>query len=566
MEPLPTEPTQAAKLGVRDSVGMSILIVIPARGSPRGIPRKNLRSLGGRPLLSYPIQTALASQHRPLVLVSSEDEGILCIAGKLKAETYRRDLALSLDRVNLDSVVIEAYRNIAERTGAHFDLVVTMLPTSPLLKPTTLDRALDHMLAHPEVDTLISVRKTPYFMWRKIGGSFQPAYEKRVSRQELAPSFRETGAFLIARAKNLESGQRIKGLLQVFELEDGEEIDIDSQEDWSTCEYFLNRRKLVFVVCGSRELGLGHVYRSLVIANELPLYEICFMVVPGHDLAAEKIREHGYHVDSLEAGDFAQQVLALRPNMVVNDILDTHEDYIRKLKSGGVKVINFEDLGPGSREADVVVNAVYPDGGGEKPSNVYSGYKYFCTRDEFLFSDPKVIDRDVRNVLLTFGGADENNITLKVLRAIAPYCCSRGIEITIVVGPGNNHFESLLDFPDVVIVRNTNNISDYMLAADLIFTSAGRTTYEIACLGVPTIVLAQNPRELTHLFAHPDNGFVNLGLGVEVADESILQTFVNLAQSYEDRRRSQECMLAKDVRSSKRNVIDLIKRTMGDHR
>ncbi|HIQ28910.1 MAG TPA: hypothetical protein EYH42_10520 [Sulfurovum sp.] len=61
-----------------------------------------------------------------------------------------------------------------------------------------------------------------------------------------------------------------------------------------------------------------------------------------------------------------------------------------------------------------------------------------------------------------------------------------------------------------------------MLAADVIFTSAGRTTYEIASLGVPAIVLAQNERELTHFFASNEFGFLNLGLGYNVSKKTLL--------------------------------------------
>ena len=67
-----------------------------------------------------------------------------------------------------------------------------------------------------------------------------------------------------------------------------------------------------------------------------------------------------------------------------------------------------------------------------------------------------------------------------------------------------------------------------MLEADLIFTSAGRTTYEVASIGVPTIVLAQNDRELTHFFASSEFGFINLGLGYNVSNELLLKEFIEL--------------------------------------
>ncbi|MFR3925625.1 MAG: hypothetical protein ACLTXI_10635 [Collinsella sp.] len=61
-------------------------------------------------------------------------------------------------------------------------------------------------------------------------------------------------------------------------------------------------------------------------------------------------------------------------------------------------------------------------------------------------------------------------------------------------------------------------MSDHMRKADMALSSQGRTTFELACMGVPTIVLAENEREQLHTFAQMDNGFINLGLGSEVSD------------------------------------------------
>ena len=63
-----------------------------------------------------------------------------------------------------------------------------------------------------------------------------------------------------------------------------------------------------------------------------------------------------------------------------------------------------------------------------------------------------------------------------------------------------------------------------MRKADIAFSSQGRTTFELASMGVPTIVMAQNEREQLHTFAQMDNGFINLGLGSEVSDEDIAST------------------------------------------
>ena len=102
---------------------------------------------------------------------------------------------------------------------------------------------------------------------------------------------------------------------------------------------------------------------------------------------------------------------------------------------------------------------------------------------------------------------DPLNNTLHVLTAINEYCVGHNIQINVVAGIGYNKFETLKDFTNINIFKDVKNISEYMLKADIIFTSAGRTVYEVASLGVPCIVLAQNKRELTHYFASSENGF-----------------------------------------------------------
>ena len=98
-----------------------------------------------------------------------------------------------------------------------------------------------------------------------------------------------------------------------------------------------------------------------------------------------------------------------------------------------------------------------------------------------------------------------------------------------------------------------------MLEADIIFTSAGRTVYEVASLGIPCIVLAQNSRELTHYFASSENGFVNLGLGTKNNSVEILTAFENLVVDSQKRNNASNLMSKTDFMNGRKTVINLIK-------
>lgn len=98
-----------------------------------------------------------------------------------------------------------------------------------------------------------------------------------------------------------------------------------------------------------------------------------------------------------------------------------------------------------------------------------------------------------------------------------------------------------------------------MKQADIIFTSAGRTVYEIASLHIPAVVLAQNERELSHFFASEAYGFTNLGLGYNVDNEALLRVFQNLVESYESRKEVGLLMEKTDLRQGRKRVLKLIK-------
>jgi spore coat polysaccharide biosynthesis predicted glycosyltransferase SpsG len=247
---------------------------------------------------------------------------------------------------------------------------------------------------------------------------------------------------------------------------------------------------------------------------------------------------------------------------VINDILNTHLSYMETLKAAGVRVINFEDLGSGALLADATINAIYDENLVDTLPRVHSGHRFFCARDEFVLSEPQATRPEISRILITFGGGDENDLTGKLLSVVAPVCAANNIGITAVVGSAYRHDRTLESHADVNFVRDSRRMSELMLAADLIFTGAGGTAFEIACMGVPAIVLAQNSRELTHRFPCEQNGFLHLGLGTAASPESILAAFESLRTSLAARVRNSTRMLALDVRSGKRNVIDLIKRTM----
>lgn len=534
----------------------SILIIIPARGGSKGIPRKNLRLLNGKPLIYYSIKTALNSKFNPDVYVSSDDDEILNTAKQFGAKIHNRDKSIADDKSTLDPVIYSCYQYAVKTESTFYDYIITLQPTSPLLKVNTLDKAIQKAIDNPKLETVIAAKDSTHLSWRFDEGKFFPNYKQRLNRQYLTPIYTETGAFFITQKEVISPNNRIGNNVDLVILEDGEEIDIDTYEDWQLCEYHLKRKHILFVVTGNSNVGLGHVYNTLLIANDILNHKITFLVDNNSKLAYDKIQSKNYPVYIQESEDIIDDIIKLDPDIVINDILDTRESYILKLKKLNYKVINFEDLGAGAKKADFVVNAIYPEK--EVLKNHYFGHKFFVLRDEFIYSSKKMVTQKVKNVLLTFGGVDPNNLTKKVIESISDYCHNKNIEITVIAGFGYNRYESLIDFKNLKIEKNVSNISKYMLDADIIFTSAGRTTYEIASIGTPAIVLAQNDRELTHFFASSEYGFLNLGLGANVSREVILKSFSELEKSFENRSYMSDLMLRTELKEGRKRVSRLI--------
>jgi len=160
------------------STSPEILALIPARGGSKSIPRKNLLTLNGKPLIAYSIEQALASRLITRVMVSTDDEEIADVARSFGADVpFMRPAAFALD----DSPDIDVFRHalttLRDRVGYQCDCVVHLRPTGPVRQVTRIDEAIELFLSHPEADSLRSVTapaQTPHKMWTRRGAYLEP--------------------------------------------------------------------------------------------------------------------------------------------------------------------------------------------------------------------------------------------------------------------------------------------------------------------------------------------------------------------------------------------------------
>lgn len=560
-------PIEKAGMAEDLAAAPATIAIIPARGGSKGIPRKSIRPLAGKPMIFYAIDACLNCRQIGRVVVSTDDDEIALLSERFGANVIMRPPALADDVTPLDPVIAHAVTVAEQRFGETYGAVLTVQPTSPLVTAADLVRAVSLLESQPPVDTVISVVDDRHLSWTLADGKPVPAYAARVNRQKLEPRFRETGAIIACQRAQLRTGTRIGERIHLLEMPATRSVDIDTYSDLFLCESILSRRRVVFAVTGYPAIGLGHAYRALMLAHELVQCDVRFVCERRSALSAGAIAQQNYEVETCPDGQLLNAVLALKPDLVINDLLDTDAAYVRALKDHGCRVVNFEDLGPGSALADLVVNALYD--GYPSPGTHLVGPQYFCLRDEFLYLPRREPRDDVRKILVTFGGVDENNLTARVVDALVPECGPRGIAIDVVVGPGYRHQDELRRvverhaYPALQVAASTSRISDFMVAADIAVTSGGRTVLELASLAIPTLVICQNEREATHSFATWENGVLNLGLHSGVTGERIAEQVSRLVDGAALRQEMRGKLANWDLTKGKRRVANAIVSLLG---
>ena len=440
-----------------------ILVVIPARGGSKRILRKNIRLLADKPLISYAIGIAKSSKYVDDVVVSTEDAETLAIAEKFGASVIRRTPDLAGDKIPIDPVVYDATVQKEKLAFDEYDIVITLQPTSPLLKSETLDKAIERF-ENFNIDTVISVIGDKHLSWgyNEEENRYYPLYSQRLNQQYLPKEYVETGGIFATRRGFLTPNSRMGNNIDLIEISQEESIDIASYEDWWVAERYLNKKKIAMIVNADKDIGTGPISRCISLASRLLSDDVLFLLDENHKLGIDIVESFNFPFKLYDGENELFELLEqFNPQIVVNDIFETTKEYVNRQKEMGFFVINFEDIGSGSEEADVVFDSLYEHDGSF--GNVFSGYQYYVLRDEFYFQPTKIVGPDVNNVLLAFGGNDENNLTERVLEAVSASGYAGRIDVILPLNyPKKAEFiEKYESNNNVQIFKNVRNISEF---------------------------------------------------------------------------------------------------------
>lgn len=310
-------------------------------------------------------------------------------------------------------------------------------------------------------------------------------------------------------------------------------------------------KEVIFRADGSGDIGLGHIMRCLTLASALRGSGVGsrFVTRAYSDNILRLIKDAGFKIkafapETAMAEDLAETLKSAKnsgADAVICDGYKFDEGYYSGIKASGLRLVVIDDLADKKIPADIVLNQniyaspemyehlVRPE------TRLLLGTRYCLLRKEFA-DKRKAFRRtigDVGEVLITLGGADPENHTLKLIRALEG--SGRRLKVTAVLGAANPNIESVREFAadsfnEVEIIVNAGNMAELMARADIGMTAGGTTVWETACMGLPTLILtlADNQKEVASVMGKRGIS-IFLGQAEEVEIKTVREAFISLA-------------------------------------
>jgi CMP-N-acetylneuraminic acid synthetase len=221
---------------------VDVVGLIPARGGSKGIPRKNLALLGGKPLVAWTIEASLGSEHVSRTVVSTDDPEIADVALAHGAEVLDRAPELARDATPMSDVIAHALRELVPETA-----LVLLQPTSPLRSSHHVDEAIERLLASG-ADGVVSVVEVPHrygsASLMRLDGDRLIRLDERsyAGRADKPVLYARNGPAILALAAGRIGDDLYAGDLRPYVMDAADSVDVDEPFDLELAEFLLARR------------------------------------------------------------------------------------------------------------------------------------------------------------------------------------------------------------------------------------------------------------------------------------------------------------------------------------
>lgn len=308
----------------------NILALIPARGGSKGIPRKNIRSFAGYPLIAWSIAAAKQAQLVTRVIVSTDDEEIAAVAREWGAETpFLRPAELAQDKTTDLPVFEHALKWLEETEGYRPEIVIQLRPTSPIRPKTMVDDAIRILQTHADADCargVVPAAQNPFKMWR-FHGEEKPLEQLlevpgipepyNAPRQILPPVYWQTGHVDAIRAATILEKKSLTGdTIYPLTIDPKFTVDIDTPADWVKYE--------AVIYGGLEVVSPGKPRKQMPENVKLILCDFDGVVTDNFVLTDENGKEtvsasrsDSMHIKTLREKGVETMILSSEPNPVV---------------------------------------------------------------------------------------------------------------------------------------------------------------------------------------------------------------------------------------------------------
>jgi YrbI family 3-deoxy-D-manno-octulosonate 8-phosphate phosphatase len=222
-----------------------IIAIIPARGGSKGIPKKNIKPLNGRPLISYMIEAAKESKYIKRVFVSTDDLEIAEISKRFGASVIERPIEISGDTASSESALLHGLEYLKEKERYEPEILVFLQCTSPLTITDDIDETIKALM-RDDADSALAVTSFHYFVWKEENGNLIGVnHDKRIRprRQDREKQYLETGSVYVMKVRDfLKHKHRFFGKTVYHIIPDERTLEIDEPFDFEVAEIRMKKR------------------------------------------------------------------------------------------------------------------------------------------------------------------------------------------------------------------------------------------------------------------------------------------------------------------------------------
>ncbi len=324
---------------------------------------------------------------------------------------------------------------------------------------------------------------------------------------------------------------------------------------------------------GSKSKGMGHIMRCIAIATEFKNRGIDIIFITKEDKSVKEILINNniknVTINSNDLDDEIEEVVSIikkyNINYIMTDSYWLNYKYLLELRMNVEKLICIDDNNICAYPSNIIINGniyaqdlnydvIYED------TKLLLGSKYTILRDEFRNNNEyKIIKKSVENILITMGGSDINNFTPIVIESLIDL----NLKLNVIIGPSFSDISELEKIYSnnlkVNFIKNPKNLKEIMLKCDIAICAAGSTSYELASLGIPTILIQQAKNQANICSKMSELGIaISLGDFSNITKEMISKEIISLIENYDLRIKMNSISKKQIFRDGIKNIVDEI--------